>query len=151
MRHTATLLLAALCLGAPAAVRAQDAWLPRAERLLNATPAARGQRLFDRPLSGSVNEGAKYDIDILIPIGTPYRITGVCDTGCADVDLELYDAFGKLVARDVDPNEAPVVSVTPRMIARYMVRVRMVRCVSQPCRFFVGVFVPSHSTAQPIR
>ena len=79
--------------------------------------------------------------------GTAYRIIGVCDDDCANLDLELIDAStGGVVASDMLAQHAPprradfpIVDFTPQANGRYIVRLLMQTCTVAPC--FAGARV----------
>ncbi|MGC1525491.1 MAG: hypothetical protein WA783_05525, partial [Phormidesmis sp.] len=72
--------------------------------------------------------------------GVTYSLVGVCDEDCSDLDIVLYDDNGNIVASDLQPDDFPVVTVTPRWNAQFTINVRMVSCSIAPCRFGVGAF-----------
>lgn len=65
--------------------------------------------------------------------GTPYRILGGCDNECSNLDIELIDSRGGVVASDMSPNDFPVVNFTPAANGSYIVRVLMQACSVAPC------------------
>ncbi len=65
--------------------------------------------------------------------GTPYRIIGACDNECSNVDLELIDASGAVVASDVLPDDYPIVDHTPAEAGIYQIKVMMMTCTLAPC------------------
>ncbi len=77
--------------------------------------------------------------------GTPYRIIGACDNECTNVDLELIDASGAVVASDVLPDDYPIVDHTPPEAGIYQIRVMMMACTVAPC--YAGARVLSGTPA----
>lgn len=71
--------------------------------------------------------------------GVTYRVFAVCDNDCSDVDLEMYDAAGAYVGRDVAVNDTPYVEITPTANGAHYARVWLAACESEPC--YVGVRV----------
>lgn len=65
--------------------------------------------------------------------GTPYHIVGACDNECTNVDIELIDPNGTIVASDTLPDDYPIVSFTPAAAGYYQVRVMMMTCTLAPC------------------
>ena len=66
--------------------------------------------------------------------GSAYRILGVCDGDCTNVDIELIDVrTGGVVASDVLPDDYPVVDYTPAADGQYIVRIMMQACSVAPC------------------
>lgn len=71
--------------------------------------------------------------------GVTYRVFAVCDNDCSDVDLELYDAAGAFVGRDIATNDTPYVEITPAADGAHYARIWLAACESEPC--FVGARV----------
>lgn len=69
-----------------------------------------------------------------------YRITAVCDGDCGDIDLYLYDEYGNLVSSDEKVDDYPIVGTAPSYTATYKLKVKMVECNIEPCRFGIAVF-----------
>lgn len=80
------------------------------------------------------------DLILTLDAGRRYALVGVCDRDCSDLDLVLYDEDGYIVDSDTEPDDTPIVSVTPRETARYRLHVMMASCAVQPCYYGVGVF-----------
>lgn len=68
--------------------------------------------------------------------GVTYRVFAVCDNGCSDVDLDLYDHAGVFVGRDVQTNDKPYVEITPRQDGVHFARIWLATCEAEPC--YVG-------------
>jgi hypothetical protein len=135
------LALAAFVAGVPAA--AQDEWTQQVRRLLQTvgnTFQSRGYSMTHNIFTGSLNQRAAEYVTVNLNIGTDYQIMGVCDTDCSDVDLELYAPGGSKIDSDVLDDDAPIVSVTPGKTGAYRVRVMMIKCTAEPCRYGIGVF-----------
>lgn len=73
--------------------------------------------------------------------GVEYRIVGVCDDKCTDMDMEVYDHNGLMTGRDVDLNDAPVLSFTAEGGGDHFVRVWLANCDSEEGGCAVGVRV----------
>ncbi len=65
--------------------------------------------------------------------GATYRVFVVCDNDCSDVDLEVFDADGRFVGRDIQVNDTPYVEVTPRRDGPVFARIWLSACESEPC------------------
>ncbi|MDX2273975.1 MAG: hypothetical protein NW206_00875 [Hyphomonadaceae bacterium] len=79
--------------------------------------------------------------------GTDYRILGGCDNECSNLDIELIDARGGVVASDLAPNDFPVVNFTPAASGSYIVRIMMQSCSVAPC--YAGARIMSSGGGQP--
>jgi predicted small lipoprotein YifL len=76
---------------------------------------------------------------LTLEAGASYRFVGGCDNECSDLDIELIDQRGAVVASDMGPSDFPVVSFTPAASGQYTVRLMMQACTIAPC--FAGVRV----------
>lgn len=72
--------------------------------------------------------------------GATYRIFAVCDNDCSDVDLEVFDARGGFVGRDVQTNDTPYVEITPTQDGVAYARIWLAACESEPCYVGARVF-----------
>jgi hypothetical protein len=72
--------------------------------------------------------------------GVSYGLLAACDQSCGDIDLELYDENGRLVASDLKSDGYPFVGVTPRWSGEFTLKVTMVTCRDQPCLYGFGLF-----------
>ena len=64
---------------------------------------------------------------------TEYRFLGACDVDCSNVDIELIDSRGGVVASDMLSDDFPVVSFTPPANGTYYARLLMQSCTRAPC------------------
>ena len=87
----------------------------------------------------------RWNVDLAA--GTSYRILGVCDNECSNVDMELLDGSGAVVQSDVLPDDIPIVNITPAAAGRYTVRLILKTCTLAPC--YVGGRVLQQSGASP--
>jgi len=71
--------------------------------------------------------------------GATYRVLAVCDNDCSDVDMEVFDAQGGFVGRDVATSDNPYVEFAPSADGPAYVRIWLAACESEPC--YVGARV----------
>ena len=144
MKRTALALAAvAAAFVATTAAAPQDEWVAQVRRLLQQagkTFEDRGYSMTHRIYTGSLNNGRNEMVSLDLDIGTQYQIMGACDTDCSDLDFVLYDAAGNQIDNDVETDDVPIVSVTPRRTGTYRVKVVMATCTAEPCRYGVAVF-----------
>jgi hypothetical protein len=149
MRHALMAALAALTLAGPALAQ-QDLTDVERQQLV----ALVGAYLDDvqqhfapglAPAAGFSDEivamqpGGDHRWSINLVGGAAYRIIGACDNECSDVDIELIDAAGTVVASDTLPDDYPIVDHAPSANGAYVVRMIMQRCTAAPC--FAGARV----------
>jgi hypothetical protein len=95
-------------------------------------------RLFRSPIF-RLNEGASQDYNVTLIAGVPYKIAGVCDNDCPDLDIKLLDGSGNELASDSLTDSLPIVSYRPGQSGNYRVRVVMYDCNVAPCSAGVTV------------
>ena len=126
-----------------AATPAQDKWQKQVKSLLDKaaeTTAAKGfVETHDARIS-SLRDDSTETWTIKLNAGTEYRIIGVCDNDCSDLDLKLFNIAGTNVAEDLETDDVPVLSITPPATREYTVRAIMEECGASPCRYGVGVY-----------
>ncbi|MFC1628154.1 pre-peptidase C-terminal domain-containing protein [Gemmatimonadota bacterium] len=131
---------ALLCIATPAQAQL-DAW----EEVVNNQLAAANEALADEgfallrePHKGYLENENKERISFTLRAGIAYRILGVCDSDCDDLDLTLYDPKGNKVTEDVAVDDYPLLSITPAESGTYQVEVYMVSCTVSPCYYGIG-------------
>lgn len=81
--------------------------------------------------------------------GLSYRIIGACDQECSNLDIELLDNTGSVVASDMLPDDFPVVNFTAPANGRYTVRILMQACTLAPC--YAGArFLAAQPSGKPV-
>ncbi len=98
-----------------------------------------GFREVSNAAEGILDDGQSTRWTVTLYAGTDYRLFGACDSDCQDLDLELYDANGRLVDEDTASDDFPVVSVRPRYTQVYSFRATMADCTYWSCAYMVGV------------
>jgi hypothetical protein len=87
---------------------------------------------------GSLAAGEKLRLSVELKGGATYELRGACDDGCDDLDLELSDAAGRVIASDTQTDDAPLVD-TDRS-GSYFVLVTMNACKTEKCVFGVKAY-----------
>jgi hypothetical protein len=93
-----------------------------------------------RPVIDQMEGGSSDEFTVNLRSGIQYAVVGVCDEDCSDLDLQVFDSNGNLVASDRDNDDIPVVPISPRWTGQFTVRAEMARCSTNPCYYGVGVF-----------
>jgi len=89
---------------------------------------------------GALAGGAATKVPIDLVEGVAYRIVGVCDHDCPDLDLALFDPDGEEVAGDFMEDDLPILSHRADTTAEHSVEVIMVACSVNPCSFRIETF-----------
>ncbi len=110
--------------------------LTQAQTVLAETGYARGAG----PFAGGLGQGGSYRFNVTLRAGQDYRIVGVCDERCRDLDMRLFDPNGQLLAQDVLEDSVPVIHVIPGFTGQHTVEVTMPRCGGPQCWFAATVY-----------
>jgi len=86
-----------------------------------------------RDLVAPLRLDAPYLWAVNLRAGESYRVYGVCDDNCGDLDMEIYAHDGVLVDRDVAANDRPYVQITPARSGLHHVRIWLYSCDAEPC------------------
>jgi hypothetical protein len=115
---------------------------------LQQASAALGQQGFQmvgQPATGGLSQGQVTDVPAQLNQGYDYRVLGVCDRDCGDLDLGLFDANGQLLTQDTSTNSQPFIGAQPSYNGNFVVRVNMYNCNVAPCYFALALY------ARPMR
>lgn len=92
------------------------------------------------PFAGGLEQRRSAQFDVTLRAGLDYRIVGVCDSRCTDLDLKLYDPSGNEVAEDVLQDSVPVLQIRPVSTGSYAIDVDMARCGGPACWYAFNVY-----------
>ena len=92
------------------------------------------KREFDK-----LNSGETDSFSVNLRQGYQYKIMGVCDKDCKDLDFKLFDDNGNQVSSDSSADSMPIVDVAPKWSATFKLQVNMYSCTRNPC--FYGLTV----------
>jgi len=110
---------------------------------LQQASAALGQQGFQmvgQPATGGLSQGQVTDVPAQLNQGIDYRVLGVCDRDCGDLDLGLFDANGQLLTQDTSTTSQPFIGVQPSYNGNFVVRVNMYNCQVAPCYYAVALY-----------
>ncbi|MFI5235249.1 MAG: PPC domain-containing protein [Gemmatimonadales bacterium] len=134
---------AALALSAATTVQAQDQWTTQVRKLLDKAGEVvegRGYKQSHEPSTGSLAKGDNESLTIELEKGTQYAMIGVCDNDCSDIDMKAFDPDGNEVASDTKDDDVPVLIFDAPQTGKYRVKVMMIKCQTNPCRYGVGTW-----------
>jgi hypothetical protein len=144
-RAGGALVALALLAGFPAAAQVPDPFsrelahkLAQAEQILNQSGYSRAAG----PFAGGLRPRQARRYTVTLRAGLDYRIVGVCDSRCGDIDLHLYDSAANEIAQDVLDDNIPVLQVRPASTGAYQIEVDMYRCAAapDPCWYAFNVY-----------
>jgi hypothetical protein len=138
-------LVAALTLLSPTAALAQDANANAANfvtnELRNAVSSMPEEWTLRQGFIGHLDQGSTFDHRIRIDRATTLQFKAWCDADCSDVDIQVLNGAGAVVASDMGTSDQPVVSVAAsRVGSSGTVRVRMYNCTTAPCYYSIAMF-----------
>ncbi len=143
VKRAAAGLTALAVLGGTAAAQVPDLYARElAQRLARAEVplTERGYARAAGPFAGGLQQQRARRFTVMLRAGQDYRIVGVCDRRCIDLDLRLYAADDLLIAQDVLNDAVPVIHVRPLATGNYDIEAVMVRCAEAPCWFAFNVY-----------
>lgn len=130
-------------LAGPAAAQVPDPYARElAQKLARAQTVVteRGYQRAAGPFAGGLGASEDARFQVMLRAGMDYRIVGVCDSRCSDLDMRLYDPNDQRVAEDVLDDAVPVIHILPQSTGQHTIEVRMRRCSSDPCWFAFNVY-----------
>jgi hypothetical protein len=92
------------------------------------------------PFAGGLPQQRARRFRVMLRAGQDYRIVGVCDRRCRDLDLRLFTAGNRLIAQDLQNDAAPVIHVRPLATGNYDIEAVMAQCDDAPCWFAFNVY-----------
>ena len=128
---------------APAVAQVPDPYAQQLAQQLAVADTAQTQHEFSRaagPFSGGAAQGQGQRFVVTLRAGQAYRVAGVCDSNCSDLDLRLFDPNGALAAQDIAPDDAPVVDITPSVTGGYTIEAGVAQCAEASCFFAFNVY-----------
>lgn len=134
--------VAAGCASTPAATTAPASPIV-VQQLDSAVSMMRGEGfvLAEQYRLGSLDDGGESVQTVNLTGGSTYFISGVCDAGCDDLDLELEDSTGERLDADYEMDDVPMLMMEIPRTGTYVLRVGMVSCTTEPCGWGVAIFV----------
>jgi hypothetical protein len=136
--------LAALALTAlPAAAQVPDPFareLAQKLALAETILADQGYARAAGPFAGGLREAESRRFTVMLRAGQDYRIVGVCDQRCRDLDLRLHDPNQRMIAEDALGDSVPILHVRPYATGQYAIEAIMHGCSAAPCWYAFNVY-----------
>ena len=96
--------------------------------------------MIGQPYSGGLQQGQTWNVPAPLLAGVDYRVVGVCDRDCADLDLIVFDPQGTLITQDTSATSQPVVGVQAAYPGTFTVQVLMYNCSVEPCYYALALY-----------
>ena len=128
-------------MNASASNKAEDGWLAEAQKIsreiVQAEDPAAAELLLQ---AGGLPPAGRYSYTVNLKAGQYYTFFADCDYDCSNIDLELKNAGGQVMAKDFETDDAPMFGFRPQEAGTYSVDVVMSTCEDRECRFSSQVF-----------
>ena len=99
-----------------------------------------GYSIAAGPFTGALPVGGKERFTLPVENGVSYKILGVCDNDCQDVDLRVFNMNGQNIGEDVTDDDIPIVELQPTGTGTVQLEANMIKCTSTPCYHAVEVY-----------
>ena len=106
----------------------------------HAALAQQGFQMVGEPYSGGLQQGQSWNVPAPLVAGGDYRIVGVCDRDCADLDMVVFDPQGAVIAQDTSADSQPIVGIQPGHPGIFTVQVQMYNCSVEPCYYALALY-----------
>lgn len=136
-------LAVAACVIAPAAAQIPDPFARQLAQALARVDQDQNQVAYSRaagPFAGELPQGEGRRFVVTLRAGQSYRVAGVCDDRCGDLDLRLFDPNGALVTQDIAPNRTPMLDINPALTGGYAIEASVAHCNQAACFFAFNVY-----------
>jgi hypothetical protein len=133
-------------LGAPAAAQVPSPFARELARQLAQGEQVLAQHGYSRaagPFAGGLEQRAQRRFPVTLRAGQDYRVLGVCDSRCGDLDMRLLDMNDAVIAVDNMTDDVPVLQIRPRATGVHTIEVTMYQCAATPCYFAFNVYALS--------
>lgn len=87
----------------------------------------------------NLSQGGANAFTVTLKKGMTYKIIGVCDNDCSDLDMTLYDENNNEISKDQKSDSMPMVEASPKWTGKFYLRTRMYACSNSPC--FYGITI----------
>ncbi len=133
----------AMAASAPASAQVPDPFARQLAQQLTLVDQFQSQYGYSRaagPFADGLAPAEARRFPVTLRAGQPYRVVGVCDARCRDIDLRLFDPNGLLVTQDIEPDQTPMVELSPLSTGAYTIELNMAQCAEAPCYFAFNVY-----------
>lgn len=107
---------------------------------ITAALAQQGFQMAGEPVTGNMPQGQASNVPVQMNAGYEYRVVGVCDADCGNLDLVIYDGYNNAIGHDTLVDSQPLVGVLPSSSGMFTAQVQMISCTVAPCYFAVAAY-----------
>ncbi|MBI3439551.1 MAG: toll/interleukin-1 receptor domain-containing protein [Proteobacteria bacterium] len=102
--------------------------------------AQQGFQRVGQPFAGGLTQGQSWNVPAQLFAGYEYRVLGVCDQSCRDMDIAVYDQSGATIGQDNANDDHPAVEMTPAVNGQFTIQAQMFQCSAQPCYYALVLY-----------
>jgi len=141
-KKCAVIVAAVACLTATASAQTSEYRQQLDQQLQNSRNLfqQQGYTLAAGPFTGALPAGGKERFTMPVERGVSYKILGICDNDCSNVDLRVFNMNGQNIGEDVTPDDIPIVELEPTGNGTVQFEAHMVACSAEPCYHAVEVY-----------
>jgi hypothetical protein len=142
-KKSAVLALAIACLSVATASAQTNEYRQQLDTQLQASRAQfqnDGFAIAAGPFTGALAAGGKERFTLPVEQGVSYKIVGICDNDCSDVDLRVFNLNGENIGEDVLEDDVPIVDLQPTGTGTVQLEANMITCTSEPCYHAIEVY-----------
>ncbi|MBL8557114.1 MAG: hypothetical protein JNM47_00210 [Hyphomonadaceae bacterium] len=138
----AAAMAAFACIALPAAAQTSeyrqqlDQQLQKSRELFQ----QQGYTIAAGPFTGALAAGGKERFTLPVQSGYSYKILGICDNDCSDVDLRIFNMNGQNIGEDVTNDDVPLVDLQPTGNGTVQLEANMITCSAAPCYHAIEVY-----------
>jgi hypothetical protein len=135
---------ALVLLGPPAGAQVPDPFARELAQRLARSDEVVGEYNYSRaagPFAGGLRLRESRRFEVMLRAGMDYRIVGVCDARCRNLDIRVLDANGFQVGEDMLRDAVPTIDLRPPVTGVHTIEVLMPACAAAgACYFAFNVY-----------
>jgi hypothetical protein len=143
LKKSAALVAAIACLAAGPASAQSNEYRQQLDTQLQASRTqfqGDGYAVAAGPFTGALRVGGKERFTLPVEQGVSYKIVGICDNDCSNVDMRVFNMNGQNIGEDVLDDDVPIVELQPTGTGTVQLEASMVTCSSEPCFHAIEVY-----------
>ena len=143
LKKSAALIAAIACLASTPASAQTNEYRQQLDTQLQASRnqfQGDGFSVAAGPFTGALAAGGKERFTLPVEQGVSYKIVGICDNDCSDVDLRVFNLNGQNIGEDVLDDDVPIVELQPTGTGTVQLEANMITCSSEPCYHAIEVY-----------
>jgi len=140
---SAAFVVAAACLAAAPASAQNNEYRQQLDLQLQTSRTqfqGQGYTVAAGPFTGALPAGGKERFTLPVETGVSYKILGICDNDCSNVDLRVFNLNGQNIGEDVTPDDIPIVELQPTGTGTVQLEATMITCSAEPCYHAIEVY-----------